>query len=61
MGIVTLVLFMGGYIPSFSVPDWVILMCAVAITLGILSGGWRIVRTVGFSIYKVRPLHALDA
>lgn len=61
MGIVTLVLFMGGYIPAFEVPSWVIWLCAAAITLGILSGGWRIVRTVGFSIYKVRPLHALDA
>jgi inorganic phosphate transporter, PiT family len=61
MGIITLVLFMGGFIPEFAVPYWVILMCAAAITLGILSGGWRIVRTVGFSIYKVRPLHALDA
>jgi PiT family inorganic phosphate transporter len=26
-----------------------------------MSGGWRIVRTVGFSIYKLRPLHAVDA
>ncbi|MCB1852685.1 MAG: inorganic phosphate transporter, partial [Gammaproteobacteria bacterium] len=40
---------------------WVVLSCALAITLGILSGGWRIVRTVGFGIYKVRPLHAFDA
>jgi PiT family inorganic phosphate transporter len=61
MGIVTLVLLLGGIIPHFEVPFWVILTCATAITLGILSGGWRIVRTVGFGIYKVRPLHALDA
>ncbi len=33
----------------------------MAITLGILSGGWRIVRTVGFGIFKVRPIHAFDA
>ncbi|HUT41587.1 MAG TPA: inorganic phosphate transporter [Gammaproteobacteria bacterium] len=61
MGIVTLVLLLGGFIPTFEVPFWVILTCASAITLGIMSGGWRIVRTVGFGIYKVRPLHALDA
>jgi PiT family inorganic phosphate transporter len=61
MGIITLVLLIGGHLDSFSVPFWVILVCASAITLGILSGGWRIVRTVGFGIYKVRPLHALDA
>jgi PiT family inorganic phosphate transporter len=61
MGIITLVLLLGGFIPEFKVPFWVVLSCAIAITLGILSGGWRIVRTVGFGIYKVRPLHALDA
>jgi len=61
MGIITLVLVLGGFIPEFKVPSWVILACATAITLGIMSGGWRIVRTVGFGIYKVRPLHALDA
>jgi PiT family inorganic phosphate transporter len=61
MGIITMVLLLGGFIPAFHVPFWVIISCAGAITLGILSGGWRIVRTVGFGIYKVRPLHALDA
>ena len=61
MGIITMVLLLGGFIPEFKVPFWVVLSCAVAITLGIMSGGWRIVRTVGFGIYKVRPLHAFDA
>jgi PiT family inorganic phosphate transporter len=61
MGIITLVLLLAGYMPEFHVPFWVVLACASAITLGILSGGWRIVRTVGFGIYKVRPLHALNA
>jgi PiT family inorganic phosphate transporter len=61
MGIITLVLLLSGFIPAFEVPLWVILACASAITLGIMSGGWRIVRTVGFGIYKVRPLHAFDA
>jgi PiT family inorganic phosphate transporter len=61
MGILTLVLLLGGFIHEFVVPFWVILACATAITLGILTGGWRIVRTLGFAIYKVRPLHALDS
>lgn len=61
MGILTLVLLLGGFIPTFEVPFWVMLSCGTAITLGILSGGWRIVRTLGFAIYKVRPLHALDS
>ena len=61
MGILTLVLVMGGFIQEFVVPLWVMLACAMSMTLGILSGGWRIVRTLGFAIYKVRPLHALDS
>jgi PiT family inorganic phosphate transporter len=61
MGILTLVLVLGGFIPTFAVPLWVMLACSLAITLGILSGGWQIVRTLGFSIYKIRPLHALDS
>jgi len=61
MGILTLVLLLGGFIPTFEVPFWVMLACSMAITLGILSGGWQIVRTLGFSIYKIRPLHALDS
>ncbi|MBU1235647.1 MAG: inorganic phosphate transporter [Gammaproteobacteria bacterium] len=61
MGILTLVLLLGGFIDKFEVPFWVMLACATAITCGILSGGWRIVRTLGFAIYKVRPLHAIDS
>jgi inorganic phosphate transporter, PiT family len=61
MGILTLILLLGGYAESFRVPFWVTLVCSIAITLGVLSGGWRIVRTLGFAIYKVRPLHALDS
>ena len=61
MGILTLVLLLGGFIDRFEVPLWVMLACASSITLGLLSGGWRIVRTLGFAIYKVRPLHALDS
>ncbi|MBF0628109.1 MAG: inorganic phosphate transporter [Magnetococcales bacterium] len=61
MGIVTLCLVLGGALPKFDVPFWVIVACAACITLGILSGGWRIVRTVGFGIYKVRPQHAFSA
>ncbi len=61
MGILTLVLLLGGFIPAFAVPLWVMLACSTALTLGILSGGWRIVRTLGFAIYRVRPLHALDS
>ncbi len=61
MGVLTLVLLLGGFVDKFEVPLWVMVACASSITLGILSGGWRIVRTLGFAIYKVRPLHAFDS
>lgn len=61
MAIITLVLVLGGVLNEFSVPLWVILASASSITLGTVCGGWRIVRTVGFGIYKLRPLHGLDA
>lgn len=61
MGILTLVLLLGGFIERFEVPFWVMLACASSMTLGILSGGWRIVRTLGFAIYRVRPVHALGS
>ncbi len=61
MGILTLVLLLGGFISTFEVPFWVMMGCSLTMTLGILSGGWQIVRTLGFSIYKIRPLHALDS
>ena len=61
MAVVTLVLVVSGVLPRFEVPFWVILLCATAITLGTASGGWRIIRTVGFGIYRLRPLHAFDS
>jgi len=61
MGILTLILLLSGYISEFVVPLWVIAACATAMTLGVLMGGWRIVRTLGFSIYKIRPIHAFNS
>ncbi|MCB1231673.1 MAG: inorganic phosphate transporter [Verrucomicrobiae bacterium] len=57
MGVITMVLVLGGHLSHFQVPYWVMLLCAAAITLGTASGGWRIVRTVGFGIYRLRPIH----
>lgn len=61
MGIITLVLILAGWQEAFHVPFWVMLCCSLALTAGVLSGGWRIVRTMGFAIYRVRPLHALNS
>ena len=60
MGIITLCLVLSGQLASFSVPLWVMALSATTMTVGTLLGGWRIVRTVGFGIYKLRPLHGLN-
>lgn len=46
---------------SFYVPDWVILACSLALALGVSSGGWRIMKTLGTKLYKVRPVHGFSA
>jgi inorganic phosphate transporter, PiT family len=55
MGIITAVLVAGGFEHSFHVPDWVILASAAAMGLGTLSGGWRVVRTMGTRLTKLKP------
>jgi len=55
MGLITGVLFTAGYLKSFVVPVWVILAAHAAIALGTLSGGWRIVHTMGTRITRLRP------
>lgn len=59
MGLITLALVAAGALPAFVVPTWVKVACAVAMTLGTALGGWRIVRTVGRGIYRIRPLDGL--
>ncbi|ROR35008.1 inorganic phosphate transporter [Inmirania thermothiophila] len=61
MGVLALALAAAGAAPRVEVTPWIVLACSAALTLGILSGGWRIVRTLGWGIYRLRPLHALDA
>ena len=55
MGIITGVLFTGGLIASLEVPIWVIFAAHLAIGLGTLSGGWRIVRTMGGRLTRLKP------
>ncbi len=55
MGIITGALVTGGYLSTFEVPIWVILIAHAAIGLGTLSGGWRIIKTMGQKITKLQP------
>ncbi len=57
MGIIAILLFSAGYLGSeFYVPVWVILAAHAAIALGTFAGGWRIVKTMGMRITKLRPV-----
>jgi inorganic phosphate transporter, PiT family len=55
MGIVAGTLFTAGLLKTFYIPFWVILMAHAAIGLGTLAGGWRIVKTMGMKITKLKP------
>ena len=60
MGVITLGLVIGGVIPSFQVPTWVISISAGAIALGTGLGGRRLIKTLGSKFYKVRPVHGFS-
>jgi PiT family inorganic phosphate transporter len=61
MGIMTLALFTAKAIPDKSVPIWVILMAATAMSLGTAAGGWRIMKTMGQRVVKLDPVHGFAA
>ena len=61
MGIIAGLLFAAGYIKTFYIPWWVILMAHAAIALGTLTGGWRIVHTMGSKITKLQPIGGFAA
>ena len=54
MGIITVLLYSTGYLGGeFHVPEWVVIGCYLAISLGTLSGGWRIIRTMGTRLTRL--------
>ena len=56
MGIMTLALVTAGVLPAFSVPFWVIVLAASAISLGTAAGGWRIIKTMGSRVVRLDPV-----
>ena len=56
MGIITILLYSAGMLRTFEVPFWVVLTCHAAIAMGTISGGWRVIKTMGISITKLRPV-----
>lgn len=61
MGIITGLLVTSGYLSTFHVPIWVVLICHFAIAMGTLLGGWRIVKTMGQKITRLRPVDGFCA
>jgi PiT family inorganic phosphate transporter len=56
MGIITLTLVTAGVLETFVVPEWVIFACASMIALGTAVGGWRLIRTLGGKIFRIKPI-----
>ena len=61
MGIITLALLSSGHIATADVPTWVIVSCALAMGLGTVMGGWKIIKTMGMNIVKLEPVHGFVA
>lgn len=61
MAAMAMALVATGYLPRFQVPLWVVALAASAIAFGTYAGGWRIIRTLGWRIYKLEPATGMGA
>src|SRR5215203_813209 len=61
MGVITMALVAGGVLTETTVPLWVIIAAASAISLGTAAGGWRIIKTMGQRVVKLDPVHGFAA
>ncbi|KEF39300.1 phosphate/sulfate permease [Schinkia azotoformans MEV2011] len=61
MGIITMALIANNYVTTTDIPFWVQVSCATAMGLGTSVGGWRIIKTVGGKIMKIRPVNGVAA
>ncbi len=61
MGVIAAALFSAGFIDSFRIEVWVILAAHAAIAIGTFAGGWRIVKTMGLKLTKLRPVDGFCA
>jgi inorganic phosphate transporter, PiT family len=59
VGVIAALLLANGRIDSLAAPTWTKLVCAAALTAGTALGGWRIIRTVGRRIYRIRAIEGL--
>ncbi|MGN1400453.1 MAG: anion permease [Bacillus sp. (in: firmicutes)] len=61
MGIITMALIANGYQTGSDIQSWVQFSCALAMGLGTSVGGWKIIKTVGGKIMKIRPVNGVAA
>jgi PiT family inorganic phosphate transporter len=62
MGIIAMLLFSTGHLGgTFHIPFWVIISCYLAISLGTLTGGWKVIETLGMKMTKLKPVHGFSA
>lgn len=61
MGVIAMAMVTTGYSAYFHVPWWVVAVSAGAISMGTVTGGWRLIRTLGGKFYKIRPVHAFGS
>jgi PiT family inorganic phosphate transporter len=61
IGVFTLALVLGGMLPEFMIPWWVVVLCAATMGVGTAVGGWRIIKTMGLRLTKLEPIHGFAA
>jgi PiT family inorganic phosphate transporter len=61
MGVITMALVSYGALATFKVPLWVMLACATAMGLGTSLGGWKVIKTMGTKVFKLKPVHGFSA
>ncbi len=61
MGVIAMALVISGYQQEFHVSLWIVALSATAISLGTVTGGWRIIKTVRGKFYRIRPVHAFSS
>lgn len=61
MGVFALVLLLGGVVDTFSVPIWIMLLCGAVMGIGTATGGWRIIKTMGFKLTRLEPVNGFAA
>ena len=61
MGVITMTLVSAGYIDTVEVPIWVISACAIVMGLGTAFGGWKVIKTLGVNLLKIKPVQGFAA